>query len=60
MALITAGGDPNNDELSGTMRPTPWLEQCPYLMQSLEALGAKLEMEPATARRLRCSVQKEY
>ena len=40
LTLITAGGDPDNDELSGVMRPTPWLEQCPYLMQVLDSLGA--------------------
>ena len=40
LTLITTGGDPDNDELSGEMRPTPWLEQCPYLMQALDALGA--------------------
>jgi len=40
LTLITAGGDPDNDELSGVMQPTPWLQRCPYLMQSLDALGA--------------------
>lgn len=40
LTLITAGGDPDNDELAGVMKPTPWLEQCPYLMQVLDALGA--------------------
>lgn len=40
LTLITTGGDPDNDELAGEMRPTPWLEQCPYLMQALDALGA--------------------
>lgn len=40
LTLITTGGDPGNDELAGVMRPTPWLEQCPYLMQVLDALGA--------------------
>ncbi len=40
LTLITTGGDPDNDELAGEMRPTPVLEQCPYLMQALDALGA--------------------
>ncbi|KAF1716251.1 hypothetical protein CSC74_10405 [Pseudoxanthomonas yeongjuensis] len=40
LTLITTGGDPDSDELSGPMRPTPALLQCPQLMQVLEALGA--------------------
>ncbi len=40
LTLVTVGGDPDNDELSGQMRPTPWLQQCPYVMQVLESLGA--------------------
>ncbi|MBE2292190.1 MAG: sulfotransferase [Xanthomonadaceae bacterium] len=40
LTLITTHGDPDSDELNGPMRPTPALEQCPYLMQALEALGA--------------------
>ena len=40
LTLITTGGDPDSDELSGPMRPTPALGQCPYLMQVLDALGA--------------------
>ena len=40
LTLITTGGDPDSDELSGPMRPTPALGQCPYLMQMLDALGA--------------------
>ena len=40
LTLITTGGDPDSDELSGSMRPTPALGQCPYLMQVLDALGA--------------------
>ncbi|HET6397159.1 MAG TPA: aspartyl/asparaginyl beta-hydroxylase domain-containing protein, partial [Pseudoxanthomonas sp.] len=40
LTLITTHGDPDSDELSGPMRPTPALEQCPYLMQVLDALGA--------------------
>lgn len=40
LTLVTAGGDPDNDELSGVMRPTPWLQQCPQVMQVLDTLGA--------------------
>lgn len=40
LTLITTHGDPDSDELSGPMRPTPALAQCPYLMQVLENLGA--------------------
>ncbi|MEO6104642.1 MAG: aspartyl/asparaginyl beta-hydroxylase domain-containing protein [Pseudoxanthomonas sp.] len=40
LTLITTNGDPDNDELSGEMRPTPSLERCPYLIQALAALGA--------------------
>lgn len=40
LTLITTNGNPDSDELSGVMRPTPWLEQLPYLMQVLDALGA--------------------
>ncbi|KAF1708439.1 sulfotransferase [Pseudoxanthomonas sacheonensis] len=39
LTLITTGGNPDSDELTGAMRPTPWLEQCPYLVQVLDALG---------------------
>lgn len=40
LTLITTEGDPDSDALEGAMRPTPWLERCPYVMQVLEALGA--------------------
>ncbi|RYZ74105.1 MAG: aspartyl beta-hydroxylase, partial [Lysobacteraceae bacterium] len=40
LTLITTGGDPDNDELAGPMRPTPWLARCPYLMQVLGSMGA--------------------
>src|SRR3546814_8729322 len=29
-----------SDELGGDMRPTPWLQQCPCIMQVMDALGA--------------------
>ena len=40
LPLITTGGDPDSDQVTGAMRPTPWLERLPYLMQVLETLGA--------------------
>ncbi len=40
LTLITAGGDPGNDDLAGPMQPTPWLAKCPYAAQVLDALGA--------------------
>ena len=40
LPLITTGGAVESDELGGDMRPTPWLQRCPYIMQVMEALGA--------------------
>jgi len=40
LTLITTHGDPDSDELSGPMQPTPALQQCPYMLQVLETLGA--------------------
>jgi len=40
LTLITANGDPDSDEVAGPMRPTPHLLRCPYLMQTLDAVGA--------------------
>ena len=40
LALVTTGGDPASDARDGAMGPTPHLLACPYLMQTLEALGA--------------------
>lgn len=40
LALIARDGNPSDDKVSGPMRPTPWLERLPYLMQVLDALGA--------------------
>lgn len=40
LTLITTDGDPDNDELSGVMRPTPWLQRLPYTQQVLQSLGA--------------------
>lgn len=40
LSLVTANGDPESAALAGPMRPTAWLERCPYTMQVLDALGA--------------------
>ena len=40
LALITTEGDPDSDQVTGRMRPTPSLARLPYLMQVLESLGA--------------------
>lgn len=40
LTLITVDGDPDNEMVAGPMRATPWLQQCPYLMQVLASLGA--------------------
>lgn len=40
LPLISAGGNPHSEGFAGRMRPTPYLEHCPYLMQVLEKLGA--------------------
>ena len=39
LTLITTNGDPASDAVAGAMRPTPYLERCPYLMQVLDAVG---------------------
>ncbi|WP_449429606.1 sulfotransferase [Rhodanobacter umsongensis] len=40
LPLIAVNGDPDNDAINGPMRPTPYLEQCPYLIQLLRRIGA--------------------
>src|SRR3546814_1169901 len=40
LPLVTTDGAVESDELGGDMRPTPWLQQCPYIMQVMDALGA--------------------
>jgi hypothetical protein len=40
LALISVDGDPGSDSISGPMRPTPYLDACPYLRQVLASLGA--------------------
>jgi hypothetical protein len=39
LPLVAVRGDPQNDSFAGAMRPTPHLEQCPYLVDVLAALG---------------------
>jgi hypothetical protein len=39
LPLIAVDGDPESDAVSGVMRPTPYLADCPYLMQVLSRLG---------------------
>ncbi len=39
VTLVTVEGDPESDGFAGQMRPTRWLEQCPYIMQVLERIG---------------------
>src|SRR3546814_20747427 len=38
--LVTTYGAWESDELGCDMRPTPGLQQCPYIMQVMDALGA--------------------
>lgn len=41
LPLITVGGG-MNDDVKGPMRPTPFLDRCPYLRQVLASLGSPL------------------
>lgn len=40
LPLISVDGNPDSDAVAGPMQPTPYLAQCPYLMQVLSGLGA--------------------
>ncbi|HET9835625.1 MAG TPA: aspartyl/asparaginyl beta-hydroxylase domain-containing protein [Rhodanobacteraceae bacterium] len=40
LPLISVEGDPDSDAIAGPMRPTPYLEHCPYLSQVLARIGA--------------------
>ena len=40
LLLVSASGDPDDDQVGGAMAATPHLKRCPYLMQTLDALGA--------------------
>ena len=39
IALVSRDGDPMSDAVQGPMRPTPYLERSPYLMQVMQAIG---------------------
>ncbi len=39
LPFIATDGDPTSESTSGLMRPTPYLERCPYLHQVLASLG---------------------
>jgi hypothetical protein len=40
LPFIAAHGDPASESTAGPMRPTPYLERCPYLHQVLASLGS--------------------
>ncbi len=40
LPLVAVDGDPGNEAFAGRMRPTPYLERCPYLSQVFASLGA--------------------
>jgi hypothetical protein len=42
MPLIAVNGDVNEHGVKGPMRPTPLLDDLPYLCQALASLGAVL------------------
>src|SRR5687767_3345697 len=42
LPLVAVGGDPDNESFAGAMQPTPYLQQCPYLMQVMASLGATI------------------
>lgn len=40
LPLLAVDGDPDNEAFSGRMQPTPHLQRCPYLRQTLASFGA--------------------
>lgn len=40
LPLVASDGDPDDESFAGEMRPTPHLQRCPYLGQTIAALGA--------------------
>src|SRR5262245_40461650 len=42
LPLLASGGDPANEDTRGPMRPTLYLERCPYIRQVLAALAAPI------------------
>ncbi|TXH65950.1 MAG: hypothetical protein E6Q88_13020 [Lysobacteraceae bacterium] len=42
LPLLAVDGDPDNEAFAGAMRPTPHLQRCRYLQQTLASLGATI------------------
>jgi hypothetical protein len=42
LPLLSVNGDPRNETFEGPMRPTPFLEQSPYLVDVMARIGASL------------------
>lgn len=42
LPLLAVNGDPDNEAFSGQMRPTPHLQRCPYMLQTLASFGATI------------------
>jgi hypothetical protein len=42
LPLISVNGEPENESFAGPMAPTPYLKQCPYIVDVLHSLGASL------------------
>lgn len=40
LPLVAVDGDPDNEAFAGTMRPTEYLQRCPYLSQVFASIGA--------------------
>jgi hypothetical protein len=40
LTLVTTGGDPDSDAVTGPMLPTQHLQRCPYLQRVLHSVGA--------------------
>ena len=60
LPLISVNGDPQSDAFAGTMRPTPSLRDCPYLMQVLLRIGAVWGAYPADEAERACEGQSAY
>lgn len=42
LPMVAINGDPANENFGGEMRPTPFLDRCPYLRQAMAAIGVTL------------------
>lgn len=42
LPLIAAHGEPTNEAFEGPMRPTEYLQRCPYLIDTLKTMGVSL------------------